>query len=49
MSRTAAAGDQGATSVEYALMLSLIFLVIVAAVGLLGASLLFHFTNAALI
>lgn len=36
----APAGDDGATAVEYGLMLSLIFLVIIAAVTLLGLNLL---------
>lgn len=39
--------DDGATAVEYALMVSLIFVVIVAAVTLLGASLSAAFGNAA--
>ena len=39
--------DEGATAVEYALMLSLIFGVIIAAVTLLGATLAVAFGNAA--
>ena len=39
--------DQGATAVEYALMLALIFVVIVASVGLLGTNLAAFFNNAA--
>lgn len=39
--------DDGATAVEYALMLSLIFVVIIAAVTLLGTSLAGMFANAA--
>lgn len=39
--------DEGATAVEYALMLSLVFVVIVAAVTLLGGQLVSLFDNAA--
>lgn len=47
MSRKPGSDDQGATAVEYALMLSLIFVVIVAAVTLLGTSMATMFGNAA--
>ena len=47
MSRRPDSDDQGATAVEYALMLSLIFVVIVAAVTLLGTTLATMFGNAA--
>jgi pilus assembly protein Flp/PilA len=40
-------GERGATAVEYALMLSLIFLVIIAAVTLLGQNLTILFNQAA--
>lgn len=39
--------DDGATAVEYALMLSLIFVVVIAAVTLLGGTLAAAFANAA--
>ncbi|MDZ4733705.1 MAG: Flp family type IVb pilin [Nitrospirota bacterium] len=39
--------DSGATSIEYAIMASLIAVVIAAAVGALGSSLIPIFTNAA--
>lgn len=41
--------DRGATAVEYALMLSLIFVVMVAAVTLLGGQLVTLFNNAAVL
>lgn len=49
MSSTGKAKDEGATAVEYALMLALIFVVIVAAVGLLGFNLAAFYNNAAAI
>ena len=47
MKRTKFWLDQGATAVEYALMVALIFLVIVAAVTLLGINLATMYANAA--
>ena len=47
MDAKALAGDDGATAVEYALMLSLIFVVILAAVTLLGVNLAAVYANAA--
>lgn len=41
------AGDQGATAVEYALMLSLIFAAIVTTVATLGSTLAAAFANVA--
>ena len=47
MSRTSTGRDDGATAVEYALMLSLIFMVVIASVTLLGVTLAGAFANAA--
>lgn len=47
MSSTVTANDEGATAVEYALMLALIFVVILAAVGVLGTNLAGAYANAA--
>lgn len=46
-SASTALQETGATAVEYALMLSLIFLVIMGGVALVGTSLAAFFTNAA--
>lgn len=45
--KTSPSREDGATAVEYALMLALIFMVILAAVGLLGTTLAAAFNNAA--
>lgn len=47
MSARPTASDVGATAVEYALMLSLIFVAIATAVGVLGGTLAAGFANAA--
>lgn len=47
MSGTPSAADGGATAVEYALMLALIFAVIITGVGLLGVNLAAAFAGAA--
>lgn len=47
MRGTSKGHDEGATAVEYALMLALIFIVIVASVGLLGTNLAGFYDNAA--
>jgi pilus assembly protein Flp/PilA len=47
MSGKTSPSDEGATAVEYGLMLSLIFMVILAAVTLLGGELAAAFANAA--
>jgi Flp pilus assembly pilin Flp len=47
MSSTLTASDEGATAVEYALMLALIFMVIVASVAAAGANVATWYANAA--